>query len=267
LSIKSINSRQRNRAAKEKSMPQIIETQGTFNFRDFGGYTTSAGRQIKSNLLFRCGSPDLIGVEEANSLQEKFSIRTVIDLRHPDELRPTRGELIPLVDHRYHLSVIDDSQSMKSNTAALDIAYGIGQSGPRYFSLLERGEIMWREVISVILNPESYPILAHCTAGKDRTGLTAALLLDLLGVDADTIAQDYALSSKSADRLYDYLIEGGRELEGTRQEAIERMLTPRKYMDDFLSLLHENYGDAEAYVKKLGFSESDINDIRQFLLQ
>jgi protein tyrosine/serine phosphatase len=156
---------------------------------------------------------------------------------------------------------------MKSNTAALDIAYGIGQSGPRYFSLLERGEVMWREVISVILNPEAYPILAHCTAGKDRTGLTAALLLDLLGVDADTIAQDYALSSKSADRLYDYLIEGGRELEGTRQEAIERMLTPRKYMDDFLSLLHENYGDAEAYVKKLGFSESDINDIREFLLQ
>ncbi|MDG1839994.1 MAG: tyrosine-protein phosphatase [Dehalococcoidia bacterium] len=248
-------------------MPQMIETTGTFNFRDFGGYTTSTGRQIKSNLLLRCGSPDLIETDEARSLQETFSIRSIIDLRHPDELRPTRGALVPLVDNRYHLSVIDDSQSMKSNTAALDVAYGIGQSGPRYFSLLERGEAMWREVVSVILNPDSYPILAHCTAGKDRTGLTAALLLDLLGVDADTIAEDYALSSQSADRLYDYLIEGGRELEGTRQEAIERMLTPRKYMDDFLSLLYENYGDAEAYVKKLGFTEADINDIRQFLLQ
>jgi protein-tyrosine phosphatase len=248
-------------------MPQMIETQGTFNFRDFGGYTTATGHQIKSNLLFRCGSPDLIEADEAQSLQKQFSIRTVIDLRHPDELRPTRGALIPLVDNRYHLSVIDDSQNMKSNTAALDVAYGVGQSGPRYFSLLERGEAMWREVISIVLDPESYPILAHCTAGKDRTGVTAALLLDLLGVDTDTIAEDYALSSRSADRLYDYLVEGGRELEGTREEAIERMLTPRTYMDDFLSLLHKNYGDAETYIKKLGFTESDINDIRQFLLE
>ena len=150
---------------------------------------------------------------------------------------------------------------MKSNTAALDVAYGVGQSGPRYFSLLERGEAMWREVVRVILNPESYPILAHCTAGKDRTGLTAALLLELLGVDDDTIAEDYALSSRSADRLYDYLVEGGRELEGTRQEAIERMLTPREYMDDFLSLLHENYGDAETYIKKLGFTDADVQGL------
>ena len=248
-------------------MPQIIDTHGTFNFRDFGGYATSTDRQIKSNLLFRCGSPDLIETDEAKDLQEKFAIRTIIDLRHPDELRPTRGALVPLVDNRYHLSVIDDSQSMKSNTAALDVAYGVGQSGPRYFSLLERGEAMWREVVRVILNPESYPILAHCTAGKDRTGLTAALLLELLGVDDDTIAEDYALSSRSADRLYDYLVEGGRELEGTRQEAIERMLTPREYMDDFLSLLHENYGDAETYIKKLGFTDADVQGIRQFLLQ
>ena len=66
--------------------------------------------------------------------------------------------------------------------------------------------------------------------------------------------------------LYDYLIESGRELVGTRDEAIERMLTPRSYMDDFLALLREHYGGAESYFKKLGFSDIEINEIREFLL-
>jgi protein-tyrosine phosphatase len=249
-------------------MPKLIETRTTFNFRDFGGYASATGRMVKPDLLFRCGSPDLIDKSEASTLQEQFSIQTIIDLRHQDELqeRNDRGALVDIVENRFHLSVIDATRAMKENSEDLDIAYGVGQSGPRYFALLERGEAVWREVIRILLDPSSYPILAHCTAGKDRTGVTAALILDLLGVSHDDIAEDYALSSQSAGRLYDYLIESGRELVGTRDEAIERMLTPRSYMDDFLALLREHYGGAESYFKKLGFSDIEINEIREFLL-
>ena len=249
-------------------MPQFIETHDTFNFRDFGGYASATGKEVRSGVLFRAGSLDRIGEMEAKSLQDSLSIQTIIDLRHPDEFKdnPSRGSLVNLVPHRHSLSVIEASQQLKDNTKSRDITYGIGQSGPRYFSVLEDGESIWREVIQVLLEPESYPILAHCTAGKDRTGITAALVLDLAGVATETISEDYAMSSASVDQLYDYIVDVGRRPEGTPEDAKSRMITKRQYMDDFLSLLYQKYGNAEGYIKNLGFTDSDVSPIREFLL-
>lgn len=249
-------------------MPQLIDTHGTFNFRDFGGYTSSVGEEVRSGVLFRSGSLDRIADTEAHSLQDSLSIKTIIDLRHPDEFNdnPTRGSLAGLVPNRYSLSVIDATQALKNHTEALNIAYGMGQSGPRYFAVLENGEPIWREVIEILLEPKSYPILAHCTAGKDRTGITAALILDLIGVAQDTISEDYAMSSASVDQLFDYLVESGRRPEGTPEGAKSRMIARRKYMDDFLKLLYQKYGDAEGYIKNLGFNDFDIARIRDYLI-
>ena len=249
-------------------MPQLIDTHGTFNFRDFGGYTLSTGQKVRSGLLFRSGSLDRIADTEARSLQDSLSIQSIVDLRHPDEFNDnsTRGSLVDIVQNRYSLSVIDPTQPLRNHAEALNIAYGLGQSGPRYFALLENGETIWREVIQILLDPNSYPILAHCTAGKDRTGITAALILDLVGVTQDTISEDYAMSSASVDQLFSYLVESGRRPEGTSEAAKSRMITKREYMDDFLKLLHQKYGNAEGYITKLGFNGFDIARIRDFLI-
>ncbi len=249
-------------------MPQLIDTHGTFNFRDFGGYTLSTGQKVRSGLLFRSGSLDRIADTEARSLQDSLSIQSIVDLRHPDEFNDnsTRGSLVDIVQNRYSLSVIDATQPLRNHAEALNIAYGLGQSGPRYFALLENGETIWREVIQILLDPNSYPILAHCTAGKDRTGITAALILDLVGVTQDTISEDYAMSSASVDQLFSYLVESGRRPEGTSEAAKSRMITKREYMDDFLKLLHQKYGNAEGYITKLGFNAFDIARIRDFLI-
>ena len=249
-------------------MPKLIDTHDTFNFRDFGGYTSSTSGEVRSGVLFRSGSLDRIADTEAHSLQDNLSIQTIIDLRHPDEFNdsPTRGSLVDLVPNRYSLSVIDATQALKNHTEAFNIAYGIGQSGPRYFAVLENGEPIWREVIQIFLEPNSYPILAHCTAGKDRTGITAALILDLVGVASETISEDYAMSSASVDQLFEYLVQAGRRPEGTPEAVKSRMITKRKYMDDFLKLLNQRYGNAEGYIKSLGFNAFDIAQIRDFLL-
>ena len=249
-------------------MPQAIDTHGTFNFRDFGGYTSSIGEKVRSGVLFRSGSLDKIADREAHSLQDDLSIQTIVDLRHPDEFNdnPTRGSLVDLVSNRLSLSVIDATQALKYHTEAFNVVYGTGQSGRRYFAVLENGEPIWREVIRVLLEPHSYPILAHCTAGKDRTGITAALILDLVGVAPGTISEDYALSSTSVHQLFDYLVEAGRRPEGTPKAAKSRMISTRQYMDDFLKLLYQKHGNAEGYVKSLGFSDSDIARTREFLL-
>ena len=249
-------------------MPQLIDTHGTFNFRDYGGYTSSTGKEVRSGVLFRSGSLDGIAYTEARSLQDSLSIQTIVDLRHPDEFNDnlTRGSLVELVSNRYSLSVIDDTEAIKNHTEALNIAYGIGQSGPRYFAVLENGEPIWREVIRIILEQNSYPLLVHCTAGKDRTGITAALILDLVGVAKDDISDDYAMSSASVDQLFGYLVDAGRRPEGPPKAAKSRMISKRKYMDDFLELLYQRYGNAEGYIKYLGFSDSDIAEFRDFLV-
>ena len=248
-------------------MPRLIDTHETFNFRDFGGYTSCTGAKVLSGVLFRSGSLDRISDKEAHSLQDSLSIQTIIDLRHPDEFNDnlTRGSLVELVPVRYSLSVIDPTQTLKFHTEALNSTYGMGQSGLRYFALLENGETIWREVIKILLDPGSYPLLVHCTAGKDRTGMAAALILDLIGVARDTISEDYAMSSASVDQLFDYLVESGRKPGGTIEAAKSRMITERKYMDDFLTLLYQKFGNSEGYVKNLGFSHSDIARIRDFL--
>ncbi len=249
-------------------MPLMIGTHGTFNFRDFGGYATSNGNEVRSGMLFRAASLDRIGDEEARSLQRKLSLQTIIDLRHPDEHQdnPSRGALVDIVPSRHALSVIDDSEPIKTHTEALNITHGIGQSGPRYFAVLERGEAVWCDVIRILLEPSSYPIVAHCTAGKDRTGITAGLILDLLGAGQDDISDDYAMSPASVDELYDYIVDAGRRPEGTAEESKARMVSKREYMDDFLKLLHQKYGGAEGYVNHLGFADADVARIRDYLL-
>ncbi len=249
-------------------MPLLINTHGTFNFRDFGGYHLGTGEEVHSGVLFRSGSLDRIAEEEARSLQDSLSIQTIIDLRHPDEFNdnPTRGSLVDLVPARYNLSVMDATRSLENHKEVLDVAYGMLQSGPRYFALLENGETIWREVIRILLDPYSYPILAHCTAGKDRTGIAAALILDLVGVSQDTISEDYAKSSLSVDQLFDYLVESDRRPEGTPDAAKSRMITKRESMDDFMRLLYQKYGNAEGYIHGLGFNAFDIAQIRDFLV-
>ena len=248
-------------------MPRSIDVKGTFNFRDFGGYTSSDGNEVSSGMLFRSGSIDRVIESEAQRIQSELSIETIIDLRHPDELQDsdTRGVLVDLVPTRHMFSIINPQKTLLENRAELDILYGIGQSGPRYFALLENSEPIWQQIVQKLIDPDSYPILAHCTAGKDRTGIIAALILDLVGVDQNTISIDYEMSSATVDQLFDYLVEAGRPPEGDVEVAKSRMLAPRKNMDDFLMLLHQKYGGAERYIKNLGFSDTDISIIKDFL--
>ena len=74
------------------------------------------------------------------------------------------------------------------------------------------------------------------------------------------------MSSASVDQLFDYLVESGRRPEGTSEAAKLKMIAKREYMDDFLKLLYQKYGNSEGYIKKLGFNALDIARIRDFLI-
>ncbi|RYG94163.1 MAG: tyrosine-protein phosphatase, partial [Alphaproteobacteria bacterium] len=159
---------------------------GTYNVRDLGGYRAAMGETRWRRVLRADGLHRLDDAGMAVLVGE--GVTTVIDLRHADELahQPNPFEGNPAV--RYHnVSLFDQlSPTPKPGGDLLLDLYKL--------ALAERQDAIAAVLTTIAEAPEGV-VLFHCTAGKDRTGIVAALLLGLVGVDADMIVEDYALTA------------------------------------------------------------------------
>jgi len=138
----------------------------------------------------------------------------------------------------------------------------------RYIDMIDAGITGLNPVgqaLATIVAPRTTPAVFHCSAGKDRTGVLAAILLALLGVGDDDIADDYALSAEAMVR----------KDQQWRQLAAEQGLTlppwvlnpaPRDAMVWFLEGLRARYGSVEAFTARAGFSAASVDKLRQLLL-
>jgi protein tyrosine/serine phosphatase len=112
---------------------------------------------------------------------------------------------------------------------------------------------------------ENYPFLVHCTAGKDRTGVLLGLIMDVLGCSDEDIAHEYGLSDANTDALVTYLVNSGRQLEGTIDEIRARLATPPEKMAGFIELMRAKYGSAADFFLSQGVSEAEIEAVRALL--
>ncbi len=175
---------------------RLLNLPGAFNVRDIGGYQTADGRQVRWGQVFRAGSLSYLTDEGLVQLQA-WGIRTICDLRtsHEAETMPT---LLPDGVTYRHIPLHERGEGRGRILATLTfrphrindlVLYG-------YINLmLEKRAHLIGDILRLIADPANRPILLHCTAGKDRTGLTIALLLALLGVPDDTILADFSLSN------------------------------------------------------------------------
>ncbi|PZC43282.1 MAG: Protein tyrosine/serine phosphatase/Protein tyrosine/serine phosphatase [Chloroflexi bacterium] len=242
-----------------------------FNFRDIGGYATGDGRTIRWRRLFRAGALHTMSASEARHAHEQLGVRGILDLRRPDEIASEGEDLGPLVarvDWRQNFSVIpmpdDPGPGLPGPVSqTLDEAYGRGPSGPRYAAYLERGASQLTSALRLLSQAETYPAVVHCTAGKDRTGVVCALVMNLLGVDDATIVEDYALSNLSTQRLLamrDVRPEKGEDVQGIYG-------APPEAMRVFLVRLRESYGGARGYLRAQGLSEAELDRFAEVLLE
>lgn len=216
-----------------------------FNFRDVGGYATADGRVVRWGRYFRAGTPHRMTSGDLDRARQ-LRLASVIDLRRPDELRASAGRP-PLADPpvQYHqLPVVPEGGS-----DLLNERYGHGISGARYFGYLEAGPEYFRRAFEVLADPASYPALVHCTAGKDRTGVLTALVLDLLGVPRPVVEADFALTNRDVQRQVERMRADGRIPEGG---DVPDLGVPEQAIGDFLDLLQREYGSAAGYVESLG---------------
>ncbi len=252
-----------------------IEFEGVINFRDLGGYRTSQGATLRWGRLFRSGG--LHYMTDADVAQARaMGIRSVLDLRRPDEVAYQQlGPFMapPTVHHA--LPLVPEYGSVQ-----LDERHGKGISGDRYRGYMDfvgpDHPNYYVRALELLASEETYPAVFHCTAGKDRTGVIAALVLDVLGVDAETIAGDFALSNRSREGL----IAQQRRDHGRRQDRgevgegapppqppAEWQPVPPDAIVVYMEHVRRDFGSARGYFEAQGVAAESFDRLASLLLE
>jgi protein tyrosine/serine phosphatase len=233
-----------------------------FNFRDLGGYATDDGRVVRTGRVYRSdGLFRLVGDD-----LERFAtvgIRTVLDLRRPDELEcDGRFEVADGVRYHHVCFQVDSwppAYDLTDETLPRYLA-------DRYLDMAEAalaGEVPVGRCLRLLADESNDPVVFHCAAGKDRTGVLAALTLSLLGVPDDTVADDYALSGEAERQFWQWQARVDPDLD---PPALAEEPAPRKAMLLFLTELRERHGSVEAYAAKAGVDGRHLAALRTHLL-
>ena len=238
--------------------------EGCFNFRDIGGYLNQDGRRVKKGLYFRAGRQDRMTDKDLAQLSE-LNISTQIDLRKQEEvLDQGRGPLEAMGANYINIAVIPEGGSDKLNKLVGDT----GISGKRYLGYLEFGPTSWLRLFGILAEQENLPVLLHCTAGKDRTGVSTAFLLSVLGVSREVIEADYLLTNLDTERQADFIESTVGYPEGyDREKMISIAGVPRDAMKDFLDGVESKWGSAVEYLEKIGVTKEQMEMVRTNFLE
>jgi protein-tyrosine phosphatase len=237
--------------------------EGCFNFRDIGGYPAADGRRIRWGRYFRAGRQDRMTDRDLERVAE-LGITTQIDLRKPEEVRDQgRGPLESLGAAYHNIAVIPDGGTDQLARLVGDT----GISGERYLGYLSFGTESWNRMFEIFGSAASHPILIHCTAGKDRTGVSTAFLLSVLGVDRTLIEADYVLTNRDVPRQVDFLERTMGLPEGVDRATMTRLAgVPENAIGDFLDGLDERWGGPIEYLREIGIDDTTMEAVREAFL-
>ncbi|MFM2114073.1 MAG: hypothetical protein RL643_1031 [Actinomycetota bacterium] len=235
---------------------RVIPLFAVHNFRDLGGYPTNDGRHTRWRTLFRADGLYRLTPDDANIVMN-LGVRTVVDLRTNNEVRE-RGTF-PVKDHDvayHHLPIIDatwgETQTPEFDDAVDFLVYA-------YREMLAEAAPRFADAINLLSQQTVLPAVFHCAAGKDRTGILAALVLGVLGVDESIIAADYGLTRSATTRLRAWARQHQPELADLYDRMPPRFTAadPRA-MTIILNDITSRYGSVRNYVREIGVSDDAV---------
>lgn len=263
-------------AAALEDERRVLDLEGGVNFRDLGGYRTADGKAVKWASVYRSGSP--AGLTEADVAKlEGLGIRTVCDFRSDDERKAEPNPFVAASTEVEYLTrdYADEASGLMEVLRAEDASPAKSREAMiGFYKLIAQEHAESYRAMFAALAQGKVPLAFNCSAGKDRAGTGAALLLTLLGVPRETIVADYALSDKIVD--YKAQMEESAAnnpayaaLAQVPYELIAPFLaSDPAYIEAALDALEAEYGSVDAFIEReLGVTPQMKDEIREQLLE
>jgi protein-tyrosine phosphatase len=243
----------------EREWTRRLAWEGLLNARDLGGYPTADGRQTRWGAVVRSDSPAALTPAGRLALLD-YRVRSMVDLRLPAEVAAHPNPFAEPDTHGVayaNVSFVEPAAPPPGDDTRL---------ADDYKGMLDRFREPVAAVMAAIANAPEGGVLVHCAAGKDRTGLIAALLLGLVGVAPETIAADYALTAECLRPRNEAWLEDGPGDREERAALLARFAPTAEVMLEVLDHLHKRYGGVEPYLLEAGVSPADLARLRERLL-
>jgi protein-tyrosine phosphatase len=232
------------------SFPRLL------NARDLGGHRTRDGARTREKSFLRTDDLYKLTPEGARALLA-YGVKTVIDLRWPAELesRPSPFAVRDGKVRYSHISLLDGSEEEWISKAP-----GVPKEVWNC-AVLDHSQGEIAEVLHTVAEAPPGVVLFHCAAGKDRTGVVAAMLLAAADVEPSEIAADYAISTEYISDAY-FAANPPETWDAVREDV----RCPPEQIHNMIAHLDSRYGGVHAYLSKIGLSSDEIERIRSRLL-
>lgn len=233
-----------------------IKLEGAWNVRELGGYPAGS-RRTRRGVFLR--GDNVHGLTERDKAElKRLGLTLEADLRSPMEISKKPSALASEPWLRYvNIPLFDGVQSAISQS---DIPPSLGEM---YRSLLDRGQAEFCALFRLFLENDGLTLF-HCTAGKDRTGITAMLLLELCGVEDDVIIRDYAVTQSYLQSQLEARLAELRAMGLTMPDYL--FTSKPEDMRETLRYLRAQYGDARSYLASCGLTGEELERLRDKLL-
>lgn len=226
------------------------------NFRDMGGMRSADGRHIKSRRLLRSGEVVDIGRQDTDQLLGWYNLKLVVDFRgirertkRPDD--QISGVRFCNIDIMKDLKQAASIEGMKDEAAKTGAIEGM-EAVYRNIILDPSAQMGYRQFIRLLAEQETGSVLFHCFAGKDRTGIGAAIILSILDVSKDDIFADYLKTNELRKDANQKLLDAAREDGYTewQLEGLNALLSVREeYLEGAYRTIYEHFGTVGSYIE------------------
>jgi len=246
-------------------LDRFVSFEGAFNVRDLGGLTTANGSDVRRGLVFRAASPRRLTTTDREKVSE-LGISHVLDLRTGDEAE-LGSWAVPGRITRHNFAVIDVMPDPENPPSDLPPVVDANALAERYAYRLRNGAATFVAAAQTLTRNAEAGVLFHCSAGKDRTGILAAFVLQALGVDDETIVEDYALSREPLQRQIEHQLANPLP-DDSDLSLVAPVLkdSPAEAMRGLLEIMAREHGGIATFFADNGYGEDDLAVLRSSLL-
>lgn len=222
---------------KKSNKPWLVPIHGAHNMRDLGGFKNAFGKQTKYKVIFRSDDLTSLTAEDLDYL-DRLPLRMVIDFRSTSEINNAIDHL-PQTVSKYIKLPIESGNFNEIDISGIEKPEEVMKKV--YGTIVRDSQELFKRFFKLIMKQHEIPILFHCTAGKDRTGIAAALFLSALMVDREDIMEDYMRSKECLKGKYGSIIEKYPELESV-------LTVKEEYLQEAFRVIDEEYDGMENYL-------------------